>query len=120
MARRESGFSPDEFNDLKQELLLATLGAVKHYQPDRGTFAALLDRVLRNRAVEIGRRKNTAKRDWRRNWPSLQQPLRGRDAVGPVESPFSESIEDRDARAHTGRTTRTDEKNPLSNLTSKL
>lgn len=106
---RTNGLAADEHEDTKQELLLALFQAIDKYDPSRGTLAAFLDRVLRNRTAEMARRRNAAKRDWRRNGPSLQHPLRGRDASEPIDSPLSDSIEDREARAHTGRATRADE-----------
>ncbi|WP_339910895.1 sigma-70 family RNA polymerase sigma factor [Symmachiella dynata] len=122
---RTNGLAADEHEDTKQELLLALYQAIDKYDPSRGTLAAFLDRVLRNRTAEMARRRNAAKRDWRRNGPSLQHPLRGRDASEPIDSPLSDLIDAREARAHTGRNERQSEeaaalKLDMDTLKSKL
>lgn len=109
LADSHAAFRPDDRDDLKQEMLLAVLRGIDRFDPSRGTLSAFLGRLLRNRCNELIRAKNSAMRDWRKEGPSLQQPLRGRDAAEPIDSAFSESLDERSARSHTGQQKRPDD-----------
>lgn len=109
LANRHGGFRPHEFEDLRQELFLAVMRSREKFNPDRASVATFLDRLLRNRCASLIRAQQMPKRDWRRNGPSLQQPLRGRSAAEPIDSSLIDAFDERQVRSTTHRKQRTDE-----------
>ncbi|MHB1001437.1 MAG: sigma-70 family RNA polymerase sigma factor [Armatimonadota bacterium] len=58
------GFSPEDREDLEQDMALQLLSALQSYNPKKGTLSTFADRVIRHWTSELIRSRSTMKRDY--------------------------------------------------------
>lgn len=79
IARRRNGFGEDDRPDIEQELVIAVRRGLPQHDTERGERAALLSRIIRNRARQLVRDRKAACRDFRLESGSFQDPVRRSD-----------------------------------------
>lgn len=103
LKRTHGAFRNIDPEDIVQDLLRAAIPALEHFDVRRGSRGAHLDRVLHNRSISLIRREQAARRDWRRNGPSLSQVSQS----GADAAPLCD-LDESAVRRHSGSRFRTD------------
>ena len=81
---QSAGFTPDEKEDIEQELTLHLLRQLPKFDPQRGSRRAFISHVLERRVINLVEHKAAEKRDWKREAFSLDEQIELRDG-GRIE-----------------------------------
>lgn len=89
------GYTPDDADDILQDLLVAGLAALPRFNPARANRATFLYRAIRAKVVDLIRRAECDKRNWRCGVESLDDPWQDEngwegtrhDAIGGEDIP---------------------------------
>ena len=68
----KAGFTKDDVEDIKQELLLDILERLPKFDPEKSSYNTFIDLVIRNKVQNLISARNWKRRDWRRESASLQ------------------------------------------------
>lgn len=100
LVQEHRAFSTADLDDTCQELVIAIWQQLDRFDPERSSLATYADRICLGRTVSLIRDREAAKRDWRRNGPSLNE--RGRWNIDEKETleEFSATLPADSVRAH--------------------
>jgi RNA polymerase sigma-70 factor (ECF subfamily) len=99
------GFTEDDFDDLRQELMQDVLERLPKFDSDRANIKIFISAVIDNRLASLIKSEGAQCRDYHCVERSLDEPAPGEDAEWTT---FGESISEEEARSHLGRAGRND------------
>ena len=100
---RTNGFTEDDFDDIRQELMLDVLKRLGKFNGDKGDVKPFISRLIDNRIASLIKHRHAACRDSRRNQCSLDDWVRDEDWRWVRRDT---TISEDHARAHTGQAPR--------------
>jgi RNA polymerase sigma-70 factor (ECF subfamily) len=99
------GFAEDDFDDLRQELMLDVLERLPKFNSGRADIKIFISTVVNNRIATLIKRHEAECRDHRRVERSLDEQVPGDDDDWTT---FGEGVTEEDARSRLGRAGRSD------------
>ena len=76
------GFTPDDYDDIRQEMALDLLTRLTKFDPARASVNTFVARVVDRRISTLIRHRQQEKRDYRREAWSLDEPVNNEDCAG--------------------------------------
>jgi len=94
----QAGFTADDFEDIKQEMLLDLLERLAKYDPSKSNFKLFVTCVIDRKGQNLIRYRESEIRDYRREAYSLNEDVTVADSEEPVQRLATIDQDDQDIR----------------------
>lgn len=94
----KAGFSAEDFEDIRQDMLADLLKRLRNYKPGRSDFKLFVTCVIDRKAQNLIRFRESDKRDYRREDCSLNEEITTTDSEQPVQRLTTIDQDDQDIR----------------------